>query len=113
MQEEWFHGAVSLEHRQQGIKPWRIPFRDYDLYPPEGIGGKAEICAGVRLRLSTGSETLLLWFEPLAEDASLDCVADGLLVQTLRLAAGAGRPASPGFPLVRRSWKSICRRITV
>ncbi|MFD1908727.1 hypothetical protein ACFSQ7_39225 [Paenibacillus rhizoplanae] len=98
MQEEWFHGAVSLEHRQQGIKPWRIPFRDYDLYPPEGIGGKAEICAGVRLRLSTGSETLLLWFEPLAEDASLDCVADGLLVQTLRLAAGGG-----GGPLHRAS----------
>lgn len=89
LQEEWFHGAVSLEHRQEGIKPWRIPFRDYDLYPPDGIGGKAEICSGIRLRLATDSGTLLLSFEPLAEDSSLDCVADGRLVQTLRLAAGA------------------------
>lgn len=89
LQEEWFHGAVSLEHRQVGIKPWRIPFRDHDLYPPDGIGGKAEICSGVRLRLTTDSGTFVLWFEPLAEDASLDCVADGRLVQTLRLAAGA------------------------
>lgn len=98
VQEAWFHGAVSLEQRQEGIKPWRIPFRDYDLYPPDGIGGKAEICSGIRLRLSTGSETLLLRFEPLAEDASLDCVADGSLVQTLRLAAEAGEACFTGLP---------------
>ncbi|MEK3795163.1 SGNH/GDSL hydrolase family protein [Paenibacillus sp. FSL R7-0204] len=97
LQEAWFHGAVSLEHRQEGIKPWRIPFRDYDLYPPEGIGGKAEICSGIRLRLASGSETLLLWFEPLAEDTSLDCVADGRLVQTLRLAAGAAEARFTGL----------------
>lgn len=98
LQEDWFHGAVSLEHRQEGIKPWRIPFRDYDLYPPDGIGGKAEICSGIRLRLSTDSGTLLLSFEPLAEDASLDCVADGRLVQTLRLAAGAAEARFTGLP---------------
>ncbi|MEK5467084.1 SGNH/GDSL hydrolase family protein [Paenibacillus sp. FSL R7-0210] len=96
--EDWFHGAVSLEHRQEGIKPWRIPFRDYDLYPPDGIGGKAEICSGIRLRLTTDSGVLLLWFEPLAEEASLDCVADGRLVQTLRLAAGAGEARFTGLP---------------
>lgn len=96
--EEWFHGAVSLEHRQEGIKPWRIPFRDYDLYPPDGIGGKAEICSGIRLRLSTSSSTFALWFEPLAEDASLDCLADGRLVQTLRLAAQSAEARFTGLP---------------
>lgn len=98
LQEEWFHGAVSLEHRQEGIKPWRIPFRDYDLYPPDGIGGKAEICSGIRLRLATGSGTVLLSFEPLVEDASLDCLADGRLAGTLRLAAGTVEARFTGLP---------------
>ncbi|WNS46732.1 SGNH/GDSL hydrolase family protein [Paenibacillus sp. MMS20-IR301] len=86
--EEWFHGAVSLEHREEGIKPWRIPYRDYDLYPPDGIGGKAEICSGVRLRLATDSKAVALSFEPLPEAAALDCLLDGQLFQTLRLAGG-------------------------
>lgn len=86
--EAWFHGAVSLEHREGGIKPWRIPFADYDLYPPGGIGGKAEICSGVRLRLSTDSEKLHISFAPLAEAAVMDCLVNGVLLRSLKLSAG-------------------------
>lgn len=87
--DKWFHGAVSLEQREDGIKPWRIPFMDYSLYPPEGIEGKAEICAGVRLRLRTDSTKIAVSFAPLATAASLDCVADGQLYETLSLPVGA------------------------
>ena len=97
--DDWFHGAVSLEHRGDGIKPWRIPYRDYDLYPPEGIEGKAEICAGVRLRLRTDSAKVKITFTPLADDAAMDCLAGGAGLQTLRLTAGSTEAVfSSGFP---------------
>lgn len=96
--DEWFHGAVSLEHREEGIKPWRIPYLDYALYPPEGIEGKAEICAGVRLRLRTDSTELEVLFEPLADAATLDCMVDGKLHRTLHLPALATNALFSGLP---------------
>ncbi|MGG4345169.1 SGNH/GDSL hydrolase family protein [Paenibacillus lautus] len=87
--DEWFHGAVSLERRENGIKPWRIPYMDYELYPPAGIDGKAEICAGIRLRLRTDSTEVAVTFAPLADDAAMDCMAGGELRLTLSLSAGA------------------------
>ncbi len=87
--DNWFHGAVSLEHLDYGIKPWRIPYQDYNLYPPEGIEGKAAICAGIRLRMYTDAEVIKLSFTPLAEAAALDCLVDGRLIQTLPLPDGA------------------------
>lgn len=77
--EEWFFGAVSLEHSEVGIKPWRIPYQDYDLFPPGGIDGKAAICAGIRLRLRSDSEVLAVRFTPLEDAARIDCVVDGQL----------------------------------
>lgn len=87
--DEWFHGAVSLEHREDGIKPWRIPYMDYELYPPAGIDGKAEICAGIRLRLRTDSTEVAVSFAPLADNAAMDCVAGGELCEKISLPAGA------------------------
>ncbi|MGG4107630.1 SGNH/GDSL hydrolase family protein [Paenibacillus lautus] len=87
--DEWFHGAVSLEHREEGIKPWRIPYMDYELYPPAGIDSKAEICAGIRLRLRTDSTEVAVSFAPLADNAAMDCVAGGELCETISLPAGA------------------------
>ena len=95
--DDWFHGAVSLEQRADGIKPWRIPFMDCELYPPDGIEGKAEICAGVRLRLRTDSTKVAVSFAPLAAAASLDCVADGQLYETLSLPVGATTALFSGF----------------
>ncbi|WP_136605665.1 SGNH/GDSL hydrolase family protein [Paenibacillus dokdonensis] len=86
--DKWFHGAVSLEQREDGIKPWRIPYKDYELYPPEGIEGKGEICAGIRLRMRTDSSEVAVSFAPLAETADMDFVAGGELLQSLRLLAG-------------------------
>ena len=96
--DEWFHGAVSLEHREEGIKPWRIPYRDYELYPPEGIEGKAEICAGIRLRLRTDSTELEVSFEPLADAAAMDCMVEGELYRTLHLPALATNALFSGLP---------------
>ncbi|RED40578.1 SGNH/GDSL hydrolase family protein [Paenibacillus sp. VMFN-D1] len=96
--DEWFHGAVSLEQREDGIKPWRIPYKDYNLYPPEGLEGKAEICAGVRLRLRTDSAEVAVSFTPLADAAAMDCLVCGELFRTLSLPAGASEALFCGFP---------------
>lgn len=96
--EDWFHGAVSMERREEGLKPWRIPFRDYDLYPPEGIGGKAAISAGVRLRLRTDSSAVSVTFAPLDEAAVMDCLAGGERIGSIGLPAGAGEACFSGLP---------------
>lgn len=96
--EEWFQGAVSLEHREDGVKPWRIPYRDYELYPPQGIEGKAEICAGVRIRFSADASKMTLAFSPLREEARIDCVVDGRPFSSVRLEAGDREAAWRGLP---------------
>lgn len=98
LNDEWFHGAVSLERREEGIKPWRIPYRDYELYPPGGIDGKAEICSGVRLRMHTDATEAAIMFTPLTDAAAVDCLVGGALVQTLRLSAGATEALFGGLP---------------
>ena len=98
LRDEWFHGAVSLEHRDGGIKPWRIPYRDYELYPPAGIDGKAEICSGIRLRMHTNATEAAIGFTPLTDAAAVDCLVDGALVQTLRLPGGATEALFGGLP---------------
>ncbi|MDU4697527.1 MAG: SGNH/GDSL hydrolase family protein [Paenibacillus sp.] len=98
LDEKWFHGAVSLQRRPEGIKPWRIPYEDYELFPPDGIGTKAEICAGVRIRLNTNSSVLGVGFTPLSEEATLDCRCDGQLQARLKLAQGATEAHFLGLP---------------
>ncbi|QTH43743.1 GDSL family lipase [Cohnella sp. LGH] len=89
--EEWVQGAVSVERRENGLKPWRIPYDDYELYPPEGIGGKAEITAGVRLRFCTDSRCVVLCFEPISQTARIDCSVNGELAEagTAEVEAGS------------------------
>ena len=96
--EDWFHGAVSLEWMDAGIKPWRIPHRDYELFHPEGIEGKAEICAGIRLRFHSDTTEIALAFESIQEATSIDCLIEGKLLASNRIQAGAGRTEWKGLP---------------
>lgn len=75
----FFRGAVSLEQRKDGVKPWRIPYQDFDLFPPNGIDSKAEICAGVRVCFQTDSSVVKLDFTPTAGESRLDCLVNGRL----------------------------------
>ncbi|MNM90887.1 hypothetical protein D3C76_46240 [compost metagenome] len=102
LEEYWFHGAVTLERQPEGIKPWRIPYEDYELFPPDGIGMKAEICAGVRIRFNTDSSVIGVGFTPLAEEATLDCLCDGELQARLKLPPGATEARFQGLKRERK-----------
>ncbi|MBN2451223.1 MAG: GDSL family lipase [Lentisphaeria bacterium] len=52
-------GAVSLEEGDGWLKPWRLPFEDRCLFPPDdGLAARAEMAAGVRLRFRTDSRVV-------------------------------------------------------
>ncbi|GIP40351.1 lipase [Paenibacillus sp. J31TS4] len=102
---ELFHGAISLEPSANGYKPWRIPYRELPLFPPNGISGKAEVPAGVRLRFRTVSTRIELKVEPHGEQRLFDCVAGETFV-TVVLPAGETTVLFEGLP-ADRSVKEI------
>jgi len=96
--DELFQGAVSLEKTEEGVKPWRIPYADYELFPPNGIGGKAEQAAGVRLCFASDTAEVELHLLPSDANRQFDCVVDGQLMGTETLAAGEKTVVFRGLP---------------
>lgn len=82
LEDALFQGAISLERTEQGVKPWRIPYQQYELFPPDGISGKAEACAGIRLRFT--SDTTAIQLEVLEQDGErrFDLLVDGAIVES-------------------------------
>jgi hypothetical protein len=64
LDESYFKGHVSLENNSEGVKPWRIPYQDAVLYPPDGIGGKAEIPAGIRIAFESNTSAIEIRIVP-------------------------------------------------
>lgn len=86
--DEMVQGAISLERTEQGVKPWRIPYGEFDLFPPNGLTGHAETPAGVRIRFATDSERVLLHIAPDSKERLFDCVIDGSIHETRSLPPG-------------------------
>jgi len=96
--EELFQGAVSVERRGNGLKPWRIPYRDACLYVPDAINGKAEIPAGVRLAFASPTRSVAIEIEAADRETQLDCVVDGILLQKGSIPAGETQAVFSGLP---------------
>lgn len=78
--EQLIHGAVSVEETPDGLRPWRIPFDQHDLYNiDEGLAnaGKA---AGVRIRFKTAARKFSLIA---AGGCQYDLVIDNTLVDSV------------------------------
>ncbi|MGF1484368.1 MAG: SGNH/GDSL hydrolase family protein [Opitutales bacterium] len=77
----YIHGAVSLEPKAGGLKPWRIPYQEKTLFAPdEGVPDRAMKPAGVRLRFRTNSPTIQLKcvLEPIADyEMDFDFLVEG------------------------------------
>ncbi len=92
-----WNGAVSLEHGEGWVKPWRLPCNDLDLFPVEGLQVRAAMPAGVRICFATDSAEIAFHTEP-AEDLTggikdrtnlkLDLYIDGKLQKSLPFKIG-------------------------
>jgi len=98
LNDDFFEGAISVEHSDGCLKPWRLPCDRLRFFPSPGeaLLARAEAASGVRLRFETDSSSLRLRFLPLpavppACDRSefhIDVTIEGELV--------ASAPAPPG-----------------
>lgn len=95
---EWFHGAVSVQRGDGWIQPWRIPVEDFELFPPDGIGGTARRPAGVRLGLLSDTRVVEVGLAPSDMALALDCVIDDELAATCRVPPGADRASFADLP---------------
>jgi lysophospholipase L1-like esterase len=85
LSEEYIHGAVSIEQKELGLKPWRIPYEKATLFA-EPLLEKAEMPAGVRVGLVSTTQLVQLVVEPSAVERAFDCVVNDELVETFILA---------------------------
>lgn len=86
--ESFFQGAVSLERVDGGIKPWRIPYKQFALFPPNGISGMAAMSAGVRLRFASNTTTVRLEIAPCGVPVQADLVLGDASIATSQLSPG-------------------------
>ena len=93
-------GAISLEQKDGWVKPWRVPYRDLDLYSPGEVtlAARAELPSGVRLRFATDSQQIILTTDPMSDAGSFDLYADGVLVDTVTFAEGQSSTSFCGLP---------------
>ena len=102
----YFEGAISLEHGDGWLKPWRLPFDDLALFPTPGdsLVQRAENSSGVRLRFETSATELGLDFLPLGavgagQDAhNLDVTIEGEILATAAAAPGAESATFSALP---------------
>jgi hypothetical protein len=86
--KDLIRGAVSLELKQDGIRPWRLPHDQLVLFASELVE-KAGETAGVRIAFESESITVELQLAPTALDFQLEMVIDNELLQSKLLPAGS------------------------
>ena len=89
--EAYFQGAISIEPVEDGLKPWRVEYRDRDLLQPFGeILWWAQCPSGVRLRFWYSGGQLGLNLVPRDKGGPrlFDLVKDNKLLETGSLAPG-------------------------
>lgn len=87
LDEVLFHGAISFERTEEGIKPWRLPVGEVSLFASPLVEQAAQP-AGVRIGLISNTRSVEVQVAPLEADRLIDCVVDDELVQTGTIAAG-------------------------
>jgi lysophospholipase L1-like esterase len=94
--EAMVEGTVSFERGDGWLCPWRIPFEERELFPPQGMMDRSALAAGVRLRIATNSANIGLETEPLdyaglEPEGAFDLVVGGKLIETIPAVQGGSR----------------------
>ncbi|GAB6928286.1 SGNH/GDSL hydrolase family protein [Paenibacillus sp. JCM 10914] len=100
--EALFHGAISVEMNNDGFRPWRIPYRELALFPPNGIGGEAIVPAGVRMAFQSDSTSVQVCFVQSEQEVSFDCLIDGRLHAALTAIPGETSVTWNSLPAIEK-----------
>ena len=72
-----WQGAISVEHTDEWSMPWRIPFEDRALYPPDALRERGSMPAGVRMSFRSDTDAVGGSIEPPEESSKIDLYCDG------------------------------------
>jgi hypothetical protein len=78
-------GAISLHRTDEWVMPWRIPYDERALFPPDALRERASMPAGVRIAFRSDTTMLAGMFVPFPEMSNLDLVCDGRFVGSVPL----------------------------
>ena len=95
-----FAGHISLEKTQNGIRPWRLSYKDVPLYYQPGLIGRASAPSGVRLNVISDTRTLTMTAAhlpynpdmPVEETLKMDLIVDGKFHQRVTNPNPVGQP---------------------
>jgi len=81
-----WHGHISLEPTELGVKPWRLPYEQLDLFPGEPLQSRASMPAGVRLTFRSNTANLSGIVATDGDTSPLDLCCDGVLISSQKIA---------------------------
>ncbi|WP_127585056.1 SGNH/GDSL hydrolase family protein [Paenibacillus koleovorans] len=84
---QWIAGAISTEHSENGVRPWRLPVHQLSLYDP-GLAEDAGVPAGVRVAFATDSPFIALQVRAIDKERQFDLVIGAQLRSTALLPPG-------------------------
>lgn len=79
-------GAVSLQRTDEWVMPWRLPWAERALFPPDELLGRAAMPAGVRLVLRSDTALVAGTIESHPEATQIDLCCDGRPLGSVALA---------------------------
>ena len=72
-----WQGAISFNDTDQWRMPWRIPFDERVLFPPDALRDRAAMPAGVRISCNSDTRVVAGFVEPAVESSAIDLYCDG------------------------------------
>ena len=79
-----WQGAISFQQSGQWTMPWRIPYDDRALFPPDALRERASMPAGVRISFRSDTQSIAghvepesFSSEPIGEPGNIDLYCDG------------------------------------
>ena len=72
-----WQGAISLQRTSDWTMPWRIPYEDIALFPPDAFRERAAMPAGVRLSFRSDTQTVAGCVDTTDESSGIDLYCDG------------------------------------
>ena len=72
-----WQGAISFQRTDDWTMPWRIPYENLALFPPDALRERAAMPAGVRLSFRSDTQTVGGYVDATEESSGIDLYCDG------------------------------------